>query len=118
MRVAQGSKQRSQRSAAVPAAADVDRACRAAIARGGWGELFRLRTGYSMGLGFENFGEGPLFSLHENNDAELSEGMVLHIVPYLAESAFAGGAFSETVIVTADGYEPVCSIKCEIAIAQ
>jgi len=100
------------------AAADVDRACRAAIARAGWGESFRLRTGYSMGLGFENFGEGPLFSLHQTNDAVLSKGMVLHIVPYLAEGGFAGGAFSETVIVRADGYEPVCSIKREIAIAQ
>jgi Xaa-Pro aminopeptidase len=34
------------------AAADVDRACRAAIAAGGWGEPFRLRSGYSMGLDF------------------------------------------------------------------
>jgi Xaa-Pro dipeptidase len=100
------------------AVAGVDRACRTAIASGGWGETFRLRSGYSMGLGFENFGEGPLFSLHQNNDAVLSEGMVLHIVPYLAESRFAGGAFSETVIVTADGCEPVCNVPREIAVAN
>ncbi|HKS63395.1 MAG TPA: Xaa-Pro peptidase family protein [Xanthobacteraceae bacterium] len=99
-------------------AADVDRACRAAIGASGWGETFRLRSGYSMGLGFENFGEGPLFSLHQNNDAVLAAGMVLHIVPYLAEGGFAGGAFSETVIVTADGCEPVCSIPRDIAVAS
>jgi Xaa-Pro dipeptidase len=99
-------------------AADIDRACRTAIAAGSWGTTFRLRTGYSMGLGFENFGEGPLFSLHQNNDAVLSEGMVLHIVPYLAESGFAGGAFSETVIVTAGGHEPVCNITRQIAVVN
>ena len=100
------------------AAADVDRACRAAITKYGWGDAFRLRTGYSIGLGFENFGEGPLFSLHENNETALLEGMVLHIVPYLAEGNFAGGAFSETVIVTAHGPETVSSISREIALAE
>ena len=97
-------------------AADVDRACREAIAKHGWGDVFRLRTGYSMGIGFENFGEGPLFSLHQGNDIALAEGMVLHLVPYLAEAGFAGGAFSETVIVTAAGLEPVANNPHAVAI--
>jgi Xaa-Pro dipeptidase len=98
------------------AAADVDRACRAAINKCGFGGMFRLRTGYSVGLGFENFGEGPLFSLHENNDGALKEGMVLHIVPYLAESGFAGGAVSETVIVTSNGSDLVSYVPRAIDI--
>ena len=101
--------------AGVPAHA-VDRACRTAIADHGFGDMFRLRTGYSMGLGFENFGEGPLFSLHRDNPQPLAEGMVLHIVPYLAEGALGGGALSETVIVTANGCEPVCRVGRDLAV--
>jgi Xaa-Pro dipeptidase len=96
-------------------AADVDRACRAAIAKAGFGALFRLRSGYSMGLGFENFGEGPLFSLHEANDRPLAEGMVLHICPYLSEAGMYGGAFSETVIVGKRGSDLLCAVPREIA---
>lgn len=93
----------------VPADA-VDQACRDAIGRAGWGETFRLRTGYSVGLGFENFGEGYIFGLHRGNHSPLEPGMVLHIVPYLAEPGTAGAAVSETVIVTPNGAEPVASI--------
>jgi hypothetical protein len=42
--------------------------------------------------------------------------MVLHIVPYLAEGALGGGAFSETVIVTASGCEPVCRVARDITV--
>jgi Xaa-Pro dipeptidase len=92
-------------------AADVDRACRAAITQTGFGEAFRLRTGYSMGLGFENFGEGPLFSLHAGNFRPLAEGMVLHLCPYLSEPGAWGGAFSETVIIRKSGPETVSSVS-------
>lgn len=98
------------------AAREVDEACRAAIAANGWGDEFRLRTGYSVGIGFEDFGEGQIFSLHKGNDVPLAAGMALHLVPYLSIAGFAGGAFSETVIVTETGYEIVCSIEREIRI--
>jgi Xaa-Pro dipeptidase len=91
-------------------AADVDRACRGAIAQTGFGEAFRLRTGYSMGVGFENFGEGPLFSLHAGNSRPLAEAMVLHICPYLSEPGAWGGAFSETIIIGKNGPETVSSV--------
>jgi Xaa-Pro dipeptidase len=97
------------------AAAEVDHACRKTLGRLGWGDSFRLRTGYSMGIGFENFGEGDLFSLHERNSTPIEPGMVLHIVPYLAESGFAGGAFSETVIV-GRGPECVSNVTREVAV--
>lgn len=97
------------------AASTVDNACRAAIERAGQGDAFRLRTGYSVGLGFENFGEGYLFSLHAKNHAPLEPGMVLHIVPYLSEAGVSGAAVSETVIVTASGMEPVASLDRGLA---
>jgi Xaa-Pro dipeptidase len=97
------------------AASAVDRACRAAIERAGYGEAFRLRTGYSIGLGFENFAEGYLFSLHANNHAPLDAGMVLHLVPYLSEAGIAGAAVSETVIVTANGVELVAPLTRDLA---
>lgn len=96
------------------AASAVDQACRAAIGRAGWGEAFRLRAGYSVGLGFENFGEGYLFSLHSGNHAPLEAGMVLHLVPYLSDTGNAGAAVSETVIVTDRGAEPVASLAREL----
>ena len=68
-----------------------------------------------MGIGFENFGEGDLFSLHERNSTPIEPGMVLHIVPYLAEAGFAGGAFSETVIV-GRGAEFVSKVTRKIAV--
>jgi Xaa-Pro dipeptidase len=86
-------------------AADVDRACQMAIAKAGMADRFRLRTGYSMGLGFENFGEGPLFSLHAGNPKPLAAGMALHLCPYLSEAGVWGGALSETVIITEKGAE-------------
>ena len=93
----------------VPASA-VDRACRDAVATAGWGSSFRLRSGYSMGLGFDNFGEPLLFSLHQENHSPLEAGMVLHLVPYLSEPTLGGVAVSETVIVSAEGAEPVSSL--------
>jgi len=96
------------------AASAVDRACRAAIERAGQGEAFRLRTGYSIGLGFENFGEGYLFSLHPNNHSPLEPGMALHLVPYLSEAGAAGAAVSETVIVTAGGAELVAPLERDL----
>lgn len=95
------------------AAREVDQACRAAIERSGHGDAFRLRAGYSVGLGFENFGEGHLFSLHAGNDAPLEAGMVLHIVPYLSDAG-AGCAVSETVIVTERGAEPAGGLAREL----
>ena len=86
-------------------ASEVDHACRAAIEARGWADSFRLRSGYSVGIGFENFGEPLLFSLHRNNHAPLQAGMVLHIVPYLSDARHGGAAVSETVIVTSNGAE-------------
>jgi Xaa-Pro dipeptidase len=97
------------------AASAVDQACRAAIERAGYGEAFRLRTGYSIGLGFENFAEGYLFSLHANNHAPLDAGMVLHLVPYLSVAGIAGAAVSETVVVTANGVELVAPLTRDLA---
>lgn len=90
-------------------ARDVDRACRKAIEDAGFAQYFRLRSGYSVGIGFENFGEGQIFSLHAGNAAPLEEGMVLHLVAYLSDPGVAGCAFSETVIVQSDGPEIVTS---------
>jgi Xaa-Pro dipeptidase len=96
------------------AASAVDKACRSAIQRCGHGETFRLRTGYSVGIGFENFGEGYIFSLHANNHLPLEPGMVLHLVPYLSEAGIFGAAVSETVIVTANGTELVASLDRDL----
>jgi hypothetical protein len=55
---------------------------------------FRLHTGYSIGLGYENFAESYLFSLHANNHAPLDEVMVLHLVLHSSVAGIAGAAVS------------------------
>ena len=88
-------------------AREVDRACRKVIEDAGFARYFRLRSGYSVGIGFENFGEGSIFSLHQGNASPLEEGMALHVLVYLSDPGVAGCAFSETVIVQPDGAEIV-----------
>lgn len=95
-------------------AADIDRACRGAIERHGLADQFRLRTGYSIGIGFENFAEGALLSLHSNSDAVIQSGMVLHLVPYLADMSLGGCAFSETVIVSMSGAEALSTVSRDL----
>jgi Xaa-Pro dipeptidase len=95
-------------------AAHVERACRGAIARAGWADAFRLRAGYSMGLGFEGFAEGHILSLHRREPTPLEAGMVLHLVPFLMVDGEAGLAVSETVIVTEAGAEVACRVSREL----
>jgi Xaa-Pro dipeptidase len=95
-------------------AAGVERACREAIGRAGWADAFRLRAGYSMGLGFEGFAEGHILSLHQQEPTPLEAGMVLHLVPFLMVDGEVGLAVSETVIVTETGAEAVCRVPREL----
>jgi len=96
--------------------AEVDRACREAIRHAGWGDCFHLRSGYSMGMGFEGFGEGHVLSLREGDPTPIETGMVLHLVPFLLIDGEAGVAVSETVVVTETGAEPLCAVPRDVVV--
>ena len=88
------------------ASADVDRACRTAIAKTGFGDRFTHRTGYSIGVGFPpGWGEGHIMDLKPEDPRVLQEGMTFHLVPGMRKEGEVGVGYSETVLVTKDGCE-------------
>jgi len=84
----------------------VDRACKDVIAAAGMSDLYRKRTGYSIGIGFApDWGEGHILSLREGDQTQFEPGMVVHVVPALRQVGLGGVGFSETVLVTPEGNE-------------
>jgi Xaa-Pro dipeptidase len=79
-------------------------ACQRVIDRAGYGENFRKRTGYSIGIAFApDWGEGGILSLYTGVTAELQPGMTFHIPPALRAYGRFGVGVSETVVVTETG---------------
>jgi Xaa-Pro dipeptidase len=88
----------------------VDRACKDVIAAAGMSDLYRKRTGYSIGIGFApDWGEGHILGLREGDQTRFQPGMVLHVVPALRQVGLGGAGFSETVLVTPEGNEVLTS---------
>ncbi len=87
---------------------EVDRACAGLIARAGFAENFRKRTGYSVGVGFPPcWGEGHILSLQREDPTALEPGMVFHMPPALRDYGRVGVGISETVLVTPGGCEVI-----------
>jgi Xaa-Pro dipeptidase len=87
---------------------EVDNACRDIIVRAGYGENYRHRCGYSIGIAFPpDWGEGHIMSLRKDDPTPLQEGMTFHIPPAIYLYGQATLAFSETVLVTKTGCEPI-----------
>jgi Xaa-Pro dipeptidase len=85
---------------------EVDGACRDVIARNGYGDSFRKRTGYSMGVAFApDWGEGHIVSLRKDDDTVLEPGMVFHMPPAIRKYRQFGIGLSESILVTNDGCE-------------
>ncbi len=86
-------------------AGEVGHVCRSEIAKAGYGEHFKHRLGYSLGLGWN---EGEVLSLRAGDQTEIKSGMVFHMVPgiWSPEIGFGVG-FSENVHVTEEGSETI-----------
>lgn len=84
---------------------EVDAACRREIKEAGFGNYFRHRTGYSLGLGWN---EGETLCLRENDNSLLQEGMIFHVVPgfWVPELGYGIG-ISENILVKKDGSEAI-----------
>ena len=90
---------------------EVDRACRGAIRDLGFGDYFRHRTGYSIGINFPpDWGEGHIMSIKESEPRPLATGMTFHFVPGLFDYGHAAVGCSQTVLITETGCEPLSSI--------
>jgi Xaa-Pro dipeptidase len=93
----------------------VDRAARLVMDKAGLGRYFSHRTGYSIGIGLPpDWGEGRIMSINENDPTVLEAGMCFHLIPDLKLVHEGGVVFSESVVVTETGYEPLTDFPSEI----
>jgi Xaa-Pro dipeptidase len=96
-------------------AEEVDARARAEVEKAGFGEYFRHRLGYSIGVNYPpDWGEGEIMSLCRGETRVLQEGMTFHMVPLCLVYRQFGIGFSETVRVTADGCERFSQLPLEI----
>ena len=79
---------------------DVDKACRGVIKRRDYGPMFRLRTGYQVGIDWVTRGS---ISLMPGGTEELVPNMTFHVRPLLQDSGRFAVGCSETVAVTESG---------------
>jgi Xaa-Pro dipeptidase len=94
---------------------EVDKAARDVIAKAGFADAFAHRTGYSIGIGFPpDWGEGRIMSINENDPLVLEPNMCFHYIPDLKYGGFGGAVFSESLVVTETGYEPLSKYSQEI----
>ncbi|MDP9225942.1 MAG: Xaa-Pro peptidase family protein [Actinomycetota bacterium] len=98
--------------------AEVDAACRQVIDRNGYGDWFRKRTGYSMGVAFApDWGEGHIVSLRKDDDTVLESGMVFHIPPAIRKYQQFGVGLSESVMVTDSGCEVLTNFSRRLVLS-
>jgi Xaa-Pro dipeptidase len=87
-------------------AEEVDRAARAVVEKAGFGEFWRHRLGYSIGVNYPpDWGEGEIISLRKGEHRRLDVGMTFHMVPLCLVYREFGIGFSETICVTDSGCE-------------
>ena len=92
-------------------AADVDHAARSVVEKAGFGEYWRHRLGYSIGVNYPpDWGEGEIISLRKGEERELQPGMTFHMVPLCLIYREFGIGFSETIRVADNGCERFSSL--------
>lgn len=83
-------------------AGDVDKACRSVIEKAGYGEYFRHRTGYSIGI---DWVQPHGVNLVPENPIQLRAGMTFHVIPICMFFGEGAVGMSDSVLVTEHGAE-------------
>ena len=96
---------------------DVDAAARSVVEKAGFGDYFRHRLGYSIGVNYPpDWGEGEIISLRKGEPRELQAGMTFHMVPLCLIYRDYGVGFSETIRVTDRGCERFSALPREVIV--
>ena len=85
--------------------AEVDSDVRSEVTRLGFGDAFRHRTAYSIGIAFPPTWGEEIAHIREKDKMVLKPGMVFHVILSLRILEIGGVGFSESVAVTKDGAE-------------
>jgi len=96
---------------------EADHACRSVIADAGYGEHYRHRLGYSIGVNFPpDWGEGHILSLRANEPTVLQSNMTFHMPPAVLGYKDMGIGFSETIQVTEEGCQTITNFERKLRI--
>ena len=100
-------------------AEDVDHAARKVIDDAGYGDKFRHKAGYSIGIALPpDWSEARTMMLRGGEKRALQPGMVYHFLPAVFEYREYGVGLSETVLITEDGHEVLTDYPRELHVVK
>jgi Xaa-Pro dipeptidase len=98
---------------------EADKACRDVITDAGYGEHYRHRLGYSIGVNFPpDWGEGYILSLRSQDDTLLEPNMTFHMPPAVLGYKDTGIGFSETIRISENGCETITNFDRQLRIVE
>ena len=87
------------------------------ISNKGFGEHYRNRLGYSIGVNYPpDWGEGEVIALRQGEERELQPGMTFHMPPTNMKYREYGIGYSESILVTDDGCEKFSQLPLELIV--
>jgi Xaa-Pro dipeptidase len=100
-------------------AENVDHAARKVIADAGYGDKFRHKAGYSIGIALPpDWSEARSMMLRGGEKRLLEPGMVFHFLPAVFEYQEYGVGLSETVLITETGHEILTDVEQKLFVVK
>lgn len=100
-------------------AENVDHAARKVIADAGYGDKFRHKAGYSIGIALPpDWSEARTMMLRGGEKRLLQPGMVFHFLPAVFEYKEYGVGLSETVLITDGGCDVLTDVEQQLHVVS
>ncbi len=97
----------------------VDFAARKVIADAGYGDKFRHKAGYSIGIALPpDWSEARTMMLRGGEKRLLQAGMIYHFLPAVFEYKEYGVGLSETVLITETGHEILTDVEQKLFVVK